>query len=44
VFHPHGIVHVALATADEEAKIAAMENQELMLTSVSVAAGVLVSS
>jgi len=41
VFHSQEVAHGSLATADEEAAIAALEKQELILTGVSVAAGVL---
>ena len=41
VFHPNATLQVGLATAEEEAKIAAMENLELTFTGISVAAGLL---
>jgi len=41
VFHPNATLQVGLATAEEETKIAAMENLELMFTGISVAAGLL---
>ncbi len=41
VFYPHGAAHIALATADEEAQIAAMETKELLLMGISVGAGLL---
>jgi len=41
VFHQHGVLEIKVATAAEEATIAAMEKLELTLTAVSVAAGFL---
>src|SRR5713101_3170675 len=41
VFHPNATLQVGLATAEEGAKIAAMENLELTFTGISVAAGLL---
>jgi NADH-quinone oxidoreductase subunit L len=41
VFHPNATLQVGLATAEEEAKVAAMENLELTFTGISVAAGLL---